>query len=60
MSTAASSTFAGPVRASTAAPRTDSAEECISAMKRNGIDLTNADTYDWVLTIPKDELRRQP
>ena len=36
------------------------AEECISAMKRNGIDLTKADTYDWVLTIPKDELDANP
>ncbi len=36
------------------------AEECISAMKRNGINLTNADTYDWVLTIPKDELDANP
>lgn len=36
------------------------AEECISAMKRNGIDLTKADTYDWVLAIPKDELDANP
>lgn len=35
-------------------------EECIAAMKRNGIDLTNADTYDWALTIPKDELDANP
>ena len=34
--------------------------ECISAMKRNGIDLSNADTYDWVLTIPKSELDANP
>ena len=36
------------------------AEECIATMKRNGIDLTRADTYDWVLTIPKDELDANP
>lgn len=29
-------------------------------MKRNGIDLTKADTYDWVLAIPKDELDANP
>ncbi len=34
--------------------------ECISAMKRNGVDLSNADTYDWVLTIPKSELDANP
>ncbi len=34
--------------------------ECISAMKRNGIDISNADTYDWVLTIPKSELDANP
>lgn len=35
-------------------------EECISTMKRNGVDLTKSDTYDWVLTIPKDELDANP
>lgn len=32
------------------------ADECISTMKRNGINLTSPDTYDWVLTIPKAEI----
>ncbi len=35
-------------------------EDCISAMRRNGIDLSSADTYDWVLTIPKAELDANP
>ncbi len=42
--------------------RTDDgfSEECISTMKRNGVDISNPNTYDWVLTIPKDELDANP
>lgn len=32
------------------------ADECVSTMKRNGINLNDANTYDWVLTIPKAEI----
>lgn len=35
-------------------------EECISTMSRNGVNLLNPDTYDWVLTIPQDELNNNP
>ncbi len=34
--------------------------DCITAMSRAGIDLTNPNTYDWVLTIPKAELDANP
>lgn len=34
--------------------------ECIATMTRNGVDITRPDTYDWVLTIPKDELDANP
>ena len=36
------------------------AEECISTMAGNGINLTNPDTYDWVMTIPQDEINNNP
>lgn len=35
-------------------------EECISGMSRRNVDLTKADTYDWVLTIPQAELNANP
>lgn len=35
-------------------------QECISQMTRKNINLTNPDTYDWVLTIPQDELNANP
>ncbi len=35
------------------------AEECLSMMSSNGISLT-ADTYDWVMTIPQDEINNNP
>lgn len=35
-------------------------EECLSAMNRRNVDLTRPDTYDWVLTIPKDEIDANP
>ncbi len=35
-------------------------EEGLSAMKRRGVDLTKADTYDWVMTIPQKELDANP
>ena len=34
--------------------------DCITAMSRAGINLTNPNTYDWVLTIPKAELDANP
>lgn len=34
--------------------------ECLSMMNRRGVDLTRPDTYDWVLTIPKDEIDANP
>ena len=34
--------------------------DCITAMTRAGINLTNPATYDWVLTIPKAELDANP
>lgn len=34
--------------------------DCITAMSRAGINLTRPDTYDWVLTIPKEELDANP
>ena len=34
--------------------------DCITAMSRAGINLTNPATYDWVLTIPKAELDANP
>ena len=35
-------------------------EECISMMNRRNVNITKADTYDWVLTIPKAELDANP
>lgn len=35
-------------------------EECLSTMSRKNIDLKNPDTYDWVMTIPQDELDANP
>ena len=42
--------------------RTDDgfSEECISMMNRRNVNITKADTYDWVLTIPKAELDANP
>jgi len=34
--------------------------DCITSMSRSGINLTNPNTYDWVLTIPKEELDANP
>lgn len=34
--------------------------ECITAMNRRNVDLTNPDTYDWVLTIPQAEIDANP
>ncbi len=36
------------------------AEDCISGMARRGVNLTNADTYDWVMTIPQAEINANP
>lgn len=36
------------------------AEECLSQMNRRNVDLTRPDTYDWVLTIPQDEIDANP
>lgn len=35
-------------------------EECLSGMSRRNVDLTKADTYDWVITIPQDEINANP
>jgi len=35
-------------------------EECLSGMSRRNVDLTKADTYDWVMTIPQDEINANP
>lgn len=35
-------------------------EECLSTMSRRGVDLTRPDTYDWVMTIPQDEIDANP
>ena len=42
--------------------RTDDgfSEECVSMMNRRNVNITKADTYDWVLTIPKAELDANP
>lgn len=42
--------------------RTDDgfSEECISMMNLRNVNITKADTYDWVLTIPKAELDANP
>ena len=34
--------------------------DCLTSMSRNRINITNPDTYDWVLMIPKDELDANP
>lgn len=36
------------------------ASECISTMSGNGVNLTSPDTYDWVMTIPQDEINNNP
>ncbi len=36
------------------------ADECLTTMSRNGVSLTNPDTYDWVMTIPQDEINNNP
>lgn len=36
------------------------ADDCLTTMARNGIDLTNPETYDWVMTIPQDEINNNP
>ena len=58
MSTAGCSTSAAWARASTADD--GFSEECISMMNRRNVNITKADTYDWVLTIPKAELDANP
>ena len=35
-------------------------DECLTTMSRNGVNLGNADTYDWVMTIPQDEINNNP
>ncbi len=35
-------------------------EDCITTMNRNGINLTDPETYDWVMTIPQDEINNNP
>lgn len=35
-------------------------EECISTMTGNGVNLSDPDTYDWVMTIPQDEINNNP
>lgn len=35
-------------------------EECLSGMNRRNVDLTKPETYDWVLTIPQDEIDANP
>ena len=35
-------------------------EDCITTMNSNGIDLTDPETYDWVMTIPQDEINNNP
>ncbi len=32
----------------------------MTTMSRNRINITNPDTYDWILMIPKDELDANP
>lgn len=34
--------------------------DCLTSMSRNRINITDPDTYDWVLMIPKDELDANP
>lgn len=34
--------------------------ECLTSMSRNGIDISDPDTYDWVMLIPQDELDANP
>ncbi len=34
--------------------------DCMTTMSRNRINITNPDTYDWILMIPKDELDANP
>ena len=36
------------------------ADECLTTMSKNGVSLTNPDTYDWVMTIPQDEINNNP
>lgn len=36
------------------------ASECLTSMNRNGVDLSDPDTYDWVMLIPQDELDANP
>lgn len=36
------------------------AEECLSTMSGNGVNLSDPDTYDWVMTIPQDEINNNP
>lgn len=36
------------------------ADECISMMNNKGVNLRNPETYDWVLTIPQDEISNNP
>lgn len=36
------------------------ADDCISTMENRGIDLSSPDTWDWVMTIPLDEINANP
>ena len=36
------------------------ADECLSTMAGNGVNLSSPDTYDWVMSIPQDEINNNP
>ncbi len=36
------------------------ADECLTTMSRNGVVLTNPENYNWVMTIPQDEINNNP
>lgn len=36
------------------------ADECLTTMSGNGINITDPETYDWVMTIPQDEINNNP
>ncbi|WP_295939196.1 RagB/SusD family nutrient uptake outer membrane protein [uncultured Alistipes sp.] len=36
------------------------ASDCLAGMNRRNVDLTKPDTYDWILTIPQDEINANP
>lgn len=35
-------------------------DDCLTTMSRNGVNLTDPETYDWVMTIPQDEINNNP